>query len=89
MMRQEWGCHALQTASHFLGVLTSLGSQESWDAGQGQEKQAVSLTVQALQHHLGIGKCKSICRAEPPGASQFETVWDADFERTPGACRLW
>lgn len=37
-----------------LGLSITIGSSKNWNAGQVWEEQAVSLTVQTLQDHLGL-----------------------------------
>lgn len=46
MVRQEWGMPCFFRLLPALLALTSLGTQESWDAGQVLDAQAVSLAVQ-------------------------------------------
>lgn len=87
MARQEWGCQALQTVS-CLGALTFLGTYKSWDAGQLWKSILFPGSVEPsgardLQAVVGV-----VCTAGPPGASHFEAVHDADYERTPGPGKM-
>lgn len=84
-MRQEWGC----SLDCFLlsGVSTSLGPKKAVmlasprSTGRFTCYPGSAEPARARDKQAAFG---AVCKARSPGASQFEAVWDADFEGTPG-----
>lgn len=84
MLKVKWTLHCVR-------MVTSLGTQESWDTGQVLGRAAVSPTVQGLWDHLSLekpGLVEAICAAGPPVASCFEAVWDVDIEGILGPDKM-